>query len=214
VLRSRLERLVDSAGAGAREGLQDAINHTDEILRIFEALLRIAAIDARTHRSAFADVDLSDVARNVAEIYEPLAEENDRKIVLEIGPDVHVHADRQLLAQALANLVDNALKHGAGPVTISLAREAATIRLTVSDRGPGVPPEERKRVLDRFYRGDRARATSGSGLGLALAASVVRLHGGTIELDDNAPGLRVEIVLPSDGVAPSLAPAIKSVVRT
>src|SRR4029079_6082115 len=110
VLRSRLERLVDSAGAGRREGLADGIKHTDEILRIFEALLRIAAIDARTHRSAFADVDLSDVARNVAEIYEPLAEENDRKIVLEIGPDVHVHADRQLLAQALANLVDNALK--------------------------------------------------------------------------------------------------------
>lgn len=197
VLRGRLERLAAApAETGGQAELQAALAQTDEILRIFEALLRISAIDTRPHRDAFVAVDLADVVRNIAEIYEPLAEEAGRRLQIDTPVSLAIRGDRQLLAQALANMVDNALKHGEGPVAIALAADDDGLRLSVSDRGAGVPAAERRKVLERFYRGDRARSTPGSGLGLAMVDAVARLHEGKVELSDNAPGLIVTLDMP------------------
>ena len=198
-LRGRLERLVHAASADetVREGLQEALIDIDGILRTFESLLRIAAIDAGTQRKAFADFDLAEMMRSIAGIYEPLAEDAERPLTVQAPLNLSFHGDRQLLAQALANLVDNAVKHAAGPIAIAAEASEQAIRLSVTDRGPGVPAEERSRVVERFYRREPARATEGSGLGLALVAAVARLHGGRLELDDNVPGLRATLVLPA-----------------
>jgi signal transduction histidine kinase len=200
-LRGRLERLVPAAAADetVREGLQDALVDIDGILRTFESLLRIAAIDAGTQRKAFADFDLAEMMRSIAGIYEPLAEDAERPLTVQAPLNLSFHGDRQLLAQALANLVDNAVKHGAGPIIVAVEPGDQAVRLGVTDRGPGVPSEERSRVVERFYRREPARATEGSGLGLALVAAVARLHGGRLELEDNVPGLRATLVLPVGG---------------
>ncbi|QQS10689.1 MAG: HAMP domain-containing histidine kinase [Rhodospirillales bacterium] len=196
-LRGRLERLADGGEAGAsNDGLRDALADIDGILGTFESLLRIAAIDAGTRRTAFADVDVAGILRGVAEIYEPLAEAAGRVLAVDAPPVLTLRGDRQLLAQALANLLDNALKHGAGPIALSADADASTVTLSVSDRGAGIPPDERPRVVERFYRREAARATPGSGLGLSLVAAIARLHGGRLSLEDNAPGLRARLALP------------------
>jgi signal transduction histidine kinase len=142
---------------------------------------------------------------DVTDLYAPLAEEAGLHLVQRdpIGekpgaPGYRLHGDRDLLFQALANLLDNAIKHSksGGRVTLSLEASSDAFDLTVADQGPGIPAEEREKVLDRFYRLEASRTTKGSGLGLALAAAVARLHDGRIRLDDNGPGLKATIVLP------------------
>lgn len=164
------------------------------IVSTFEALLRIAQIEGGGPRARFAPVDLGALATTMAELYDPAAEESGHHLRVTLTAPATVQGDRTLLGQLIANLIENALRHSPAGGTVSLAVEGA--RLTLADTGPGIPPEEREAVLRRLYRLDRSRSTPGSGLGLSLVEAVVKLHGGTLALQDNAPGLRVVIDLP------------------
>jgi signal transduction histidine kinase len=147
----------------------------------------------------------------VAELYEPVAEERGIELRAQTAAPIFVRADRQLLGQAIANLIDNAIKYGAPDlsggngsrpeVEVSARVKGPTAEIVVTDRGPGVRDSERERVLDRFVRLEASRSEPGSGLGLSLVAAVARLHGGSLRLEDNAPGLRVVLTLPVEGEA-------------
>ena len=189
----RLSVLLEQAAARAPEldELEKARAEAAGIVATFHALLRIAQIEGGSPRARFAPVDLGALARTMAELYEPAAEENGRRLILAIRDAGRVQGDRTLLGQVLANLIENALRHGAGPVELTV--EGATI--TVADHGPGIPETEREAVLRRLYRLDRSRSTAGNGLGLAMVDAVVKLHGGKLELGDNAPGLKVIVKL-------------------
>ncbi len=169
----------------------------DDVLRMFAALTRISQIETVNRIAAFQGVDLVEISEAVAELYDAAAEERsvDLKVVGQ-GP-LPIVGDRDLLFDALANLVDNALKHGGdgGAVTIRLDRDEETVAVSVSDNGPGIPPEEHGNVFRRFYRLENSRHTPGNGLGLSLVAAVARLHNSRAEISDNAPGLRIEMRL-------------------
>ncbi|MDZ4737466.1 MAG: HAMP domain-containing sensor histidine kinase [Rhodospirillaceae bacterium] len=198
-LRNRLEELGaghTSSGA-SRAAIEAAIGEADQVLATFRALLSIADAESGAALAERGRVDLSRVAADAAELYEALAEEQGIAIERAIEPDLFVGGNRQLLFQAIANLLDNALKHGNGPVRLSLSRTGNEVLLSIGDRGAGIPEFERPRVLERFVRLDSSRSTSGTGLGLSLAAAIVRLHGGRLVLDDNRPGLLVSITLPA-----------------
>ncbi|MFZ4534043.1 MAG: sensor histidine kinase, partial [Alsobacter sp.] len=165
--------------------------------------------EAGSSRDGMADFDLSEVVRDMVELYEPVAEEAGVPLRLDVPATLPVHGSRELIGQALANLVDNAIKHapraGAddGPVAnapellVKAAVHGDRVEIVVADRGPGIPEADRGRVLDRFVRLEGARSRPGFGLGLSLAAAVARLHGGTLRLEDNAPGLRAILALPA-----------------
>jgi signal transduction histidine kinase len=177
----------------------EAIEEADRLLATFGALLRIARIESGERgRAAFADVDLTSLIDDVAELYRPLIEEKGSRLSLHNAPSVVVQGDRDMLFQAVANLVDNAIKHapGGGRIEISLAPKDGGAAIVVADDGPGVPPEEREKVRERFYRLDRSRTTPGAGLGLSLVSAVVARHGGELRLEDNEPGLRAVLTLP------------------
>jgi signal transduction histidine kinase len=164
----------------------------------------IARVEAGSPHGATTEVDASAIAHDVAELYEPVADETGIDLVVEAPEPILIKASRELLSQALANLVDNAIKHGAPAegetrrlrIAISAEREGAALVLRVADNGPGVPAEDRERVLQRFVRLEKSRSQPGSGLGLSLVAAVARLHHGTIELGDGNPGLVVTMRLP------------------
>jgi signal transduction histidine kinase len=200
-MRGRLERAyqrpLDRAQYHALVG--DVIAELDAILQTFASLLRIAQIEARDRTSGFRSVDLSEIAREVVELFDPAAEENRVTLKHFVGEQVDMVGDRDLLFDALSNLVDNALKHGGrrGEVAVGVSTSAAGAVLAVTDQGPGIPADERKHVLQRFYRLERSRNTPGNGLGLSLVAAVAKLHGARIEMADNAPGLRIELRFPA-----------------
>ena len=214
-LRNRLEELqralaAEETGAGPiaddtrsqSHAAAAALRDADAILATFGALLRIARIEASARRESFAPVDLAAVVGDVAELYEPLAEDREQILTVELGEVGEAVGDRDLLFQAIANLVDNAIKYAppGGRVHLSLAGGAAAerdIRVTVSDSGPGVSPADRDRVFERFWRADDSRSTPGSGLGLSLVQAVARLHGASVELADNEPGLKISLRLPA-----------------
>ncbi|MBS0548618.1 MAG: HAMP domain-containing histidine kinase [Proteobacteria bacterium] len=191
-LRQRLEDAREHATTTAEyaAAADAAIAEADLLLETFSALLRIAQMEAGAQKSGFADVDLSDVARSVGEAYLPSAEDSQHTLRLAIEPGVTIQGDRQLLAQMLSNLVENALTHTPAGSTVSLTLGAGP-RIVVADNGPGIPEAERERVFDRFYRLDRSRTTAGSGLGLALVKAIATLHGLGVRIEDNAPGLRL-----------------------
>lgn len=199
-LRQRLEHARRTARTAEQwtMAVDGAIDDVDELLATFDALLRIAEVESGRRRAAFGTVDLSALADELVETYRPLAEESARPFEADVAPDVRVHGDRALLAQLLVNLIENALRHTppGTPVGLALRREDGEVTVTVWDHGPGIPPEERDKVRQRFYRLDRSRSTPGSGLGLALADAVARLHGGRLDLEDNRPGLRAVVHLP------------------
>jgi signal transduction histidine kinase len=166
------------------------------IASVFEALLQLAQVDTGSARARFAAVDLGALCRTLADVYEPAATDGGRTLMADVPADsVEVMGDRMLLGQLLANLLENTLRHTppGARVTLSLARQGNKVRLTVADDGPGIPPGERAKVLQRLYRLDRSRHTPGSGLGLSLVDAVARLHGAHLSLEDNDPGLRVVI---------------------
>jgi signal transduction histidine kinase len=171
------------------------IGDIDVVLRTFSALLRISQIESGNRNEAFRPIDLSETAGGVVELFDAAAEEHGGRIEFAGAPGVLVTADRDLLFDALANLVDNAIKYGgaAGHVTVAVAGDGTGPRVIVSDRGKGIPPDARERVLKRFYRLERDRGTPGSGLGLSLVAAVAQLHNAQLVLSDNSPGLRAEI---------------------
>lgn len=199
----RLRQQLEAAAARPRDPAADAVTldaslaELDGVLATFSALLRIARAEAGLKGSGFTDVDLSTMARDLADTYMAVAEEAGQVLQADIAPDVHVQGDGALLRQAIANLIENALTHG-GPGVVARLRlqHGDEPALVVSDNGPGVPAEEHARVLERFYRLDRSRNTPGTGLGLALVAAVAKLHGASLRLDDAAPGLRVMLAFP------------------
>jgi len=196
-LRWRLERL---AASDDPEGnlLEQAITDADGLLNTFHALLRIAEVESGS-RQRFTEVDLVDVVADVGELYEPVAASHEQSLTVDADERVSVRADRDLLFQALTNLVDNAVKYtpAGGTLTVGAHRTEDGAELIVADSGPGVPAEQREDVLQRFVRLEASRASPGSGLGLSLVAAVAHLHGGELRLEDNEPGLRVRLVLPA-----------------
>lgn len=200
-MRGRLEKA--SIGRRNAEGDQSLINAAiadlDDVLRMFSAVTRIAQIEAAANRAAaFRPVDLAEVADQVVELFDAAAEDKGGHIKVADGGAVVVSADRDLLFDAMANLVDNAIKHGreAGQVTVAIGRNDGGALITVADDGPGIPADEYQHVFRRFYRLERSRGTPGNGLGLSLVAAVARLHGARIDMFDNAPGLKVELHFP------------------
>jgi len=199
-LRSRLEELLVTRPPPEEVlgGIESAVADVDRVIGIFNALLRLAEIESCARRSGFVEVDLAKVAAEAAEFYQPLAELKGVKLSFESAGVQTVAGDPLLLAQAIGNLIDNALKfaplHGA--ITIAAARRhGGMVEIAVSDDGPGIPDAEKPRVSQRFYRGDASRGTPGVGLGLSLVEGVARLHGGALELADNRPGLRATLVV-------------------
>jgi signal transduction histidine kinase len=178
-----------------KEAFDQAIAETDEILATFGALLRIAQIEAGTRRAGFATVDLSAVFDTIVETYTAVAEDHGQTLSGRIAPGVSIRGDRELLTQLLANLVDNAIRHTPAGTMIEVLLDVDQHRPVgvVADTGLGVPADAREKVFRRFYRLDRSRTTTGSGLGLSLVAAVAELHGIAITLADNAPGLRVAL---------------------
>ena len=205
-----------------RETLERTIEEADGLIKTFNALLSIARLEAGAGGENRETLDVSALLRDVAELYEPVAEERGLVLKAEAEAPIYIRADRQLLGQAIANLIDNAIKygtngaaehHGEKPeVDVSAKAKGAMAEIVVTDRGPGVPASDRERVLDRFVRLEVSRSEPGSGLGLSLVAAVARLHGGSLRLEDNEPGLRVVLALPIEGealvsVAPPPGPA-------
>nr|WP_240046779.1 HAMP domain-containing sensor histidine kinase [Paracraurococcus ruber] len=189
----------DSLRAAVEQGIADL----DGISRIFQALLRIAEAEAGARRAAFAPLDLGALLADAAEIYEAAAEARGQRLLTDLPPDLDLVGDRDLLFQAVANLLDNAIKFTPPGGTVQLAAAAlpGAVLVSVADDGPGVSPEDRSHAGERFFRADRSRATPGSGLGLSLVRAVAHLHAGEIVLEDAVPdrvppGLRVTISLP------------------
>jgi signal transduction histidine kinase len=188
----------------SREGLTRAIDESDGLIRVFDALLMIARAETGNLATSLQRVAVDEVALGIAELYEPLAEEAGMPLRAEIEPGLAVMANRDLIGRALSNLIENALKYGRGDqpgvaqeIVLGARRNGGAIELSVADRGPGVPDADRERVLERFVRLDRSRAEPGFGLGLSLVGAVAQLHSGSVRLEDNAPGLRAVLVLPA-----------------
>ncbi len=205
--RSRLEDAVEHAAApdDLRAALNRAVADLDGVTTVFDALLRIAEIEAGTRRSAFADSDLAPMLRDLAELYSAPAEERGLALDFDAPERLPMHGDRDLIGQAVVNLLDNALKFSPpnGAVRLRAERLPFAVVLTVQDSGPGIPDCERGRATERFFRGEQARQTPGSGLGLALVEAVALLHGGKLVLEDAGPGLRAILTLPAPEVGKS-----------
>jgi signal transduction histidine kinase len=202
-LRSRLEvTLLKAQDAETyRAALHETVTEIENILATFNAILAIALAESGALRDEFEDLDLGHMLSDVAELYAPLAEESGSPLEVETAADLKTRGNRHLLSQALANLLDNAVKYGAGsgPIRVSAKREKDGLEIVVADSGPGIPAEQRGEVLKRFVRLEGSRSAPGSGLGLALVAAVAQLHGWELRLEDNDPGLR--IVLHGNGSA-------------
>ncbi|HEY7577694.1 MAG TPA: HAMP domain-containing sensor histidine kinase [Acetobacteraceae bacterium] len=191
--RARLEEaaLHGESAAELRAAIERAIADLDGIVAVFQALLRIAEIEAGSRRAAFASVDVAPLLADVAELYGAVAEEKGITISVHAPDRLPTHGDRELIQQAVANLLDNAVKFSTSGASVRLSAEAtpAGVEIVVADQGPGIPEAERQRAGERFFRGERARNTPGSGLGLALVQAVAQLHGGSLRLVDAAPGV-------------------------
>jgi len=204
-LRNRLET-VAAAEHPSRDDLADCVAQLDQVLATFNALLRIARVESGAYRSAFTTVDLVPIVRDVCELYQAAAEERHVTLRCQAATTVEVFGDRELLAQVLTNLVDNAVKYtpAGGLVRVDLTLRDDTAHLCVADSGPGISAADRDRVLQRFTRLDQARSQPGNGLGLALVNAVTLQHHGRLTLGDNAPGLVATLELPS--LAPPRSP--------
>ena len=207
-LRNRAEAALSADGGAAaqQEALEQMIADSDQLIRTFNALLMISRVEAGSSTAQMSDVDLSGLAQDASELYEPVAEEQGVKLTARIAPGISIRGNRELLAQALSNLIDNAIKYvGDAPapeIGVTLSRSGDEVRLTVTDNGPGVPANRREDVVKRFVRLDESRSKPGTGLGLSLVHAVAALHGGHLLLDDaqpeagDNPGLAATMVLP------------------
>jgi signal transduction histidine kinase len=228
-LRNRAEQALakSSDEADYRAALERTIEESDGLIRTFNALLMIARAESGQARDDMVDFDAAEVARGIQELYEPLAEDKGLKLVVNADSGL-LHGNRELISQALANLVENAIKYGAPAeeelkvlepvgaqaepdvaadrcVTVESRTVAGQVVLSVADHGPGVPEADRARAVERFVRLDSSRSQPGSGLGLSLASAVATLHGGELRLSDNHPGLVAALVLPARTLAPPTA---------
>lgn len=210
-LKTPLTRLRNQAETALRDGASDesrqmaletTIAESDRLIQTFNALLMIARAEAGAPSGALSDIDVSAIVADVAELYGPVAEDEGIVVVTAIDEAVHLNANRELIGQAMVNLLENAVKYakpqgeGEGRITVGLRRAAGRVLIEVADNGPGIAAEDRKRVLERFVRLEKSRSETGSGLGLSLVDAVTRLHGGTFRIEDNAPGVKAVIDLP------------------
>ncbi|MEQ8479995.1 MAG: HAMP domain-containing sensor histidine kinase [Hoeflea sp.] len=209
---TRLRNRAEAALAGGedadshKQALEQMIADSDQLIRTFNALLMISRVEAGSSTAQMSLVDLSGLARDAAELYEPLAEDAGVVLTADITPGLTITGNRELLAQSLSNLIDNAVKYvgdvAAPKITVSLVRSGEVFRLSVTDNGPGVPADRREDVVKRFVRLDESRSKPGTGLGLSLVQAVAALHGGRLELEDgstgadSSPGLAASMVLP------------------
>jgi signal transduction histidine kinase len=202
-LRSRLEELSLTRPSPEQTftELEAAVADVDRVIRLFNALLRLAEIDSGMRRSGFVPLDVAEVAANAVEFYQPAAELKSCSLTSTSNGTAPIRGDPVLLAQALGNLIDNAIKYTpeGGSIRVDVRRGPShSVGVTVSDSGPGIPDSDRTKVIERFYRGDASRATPGVGLGLSLVDAVARLHGSSLRFEDNDPGLRVVMMLRQD----------------
>jgi signal transduction histidine kinase len=210
-LKTPLTRLRNQAESALRDGADDqarqqaletTIAESDRLIKTFNALLMIARAEAGAPSGALTDVDVSAVVSDLAELYGPVAEDEGIGVQTAIELGVRLRANRELIGQAMVNLLENAVKYakptgaGEGRITISLRRANGRVLIEVADNGPGIPEQDRKRVLERFVGLETSRSEPGSGLGLSLVDAVARLHGGGFRIEDNAPGVRAVIDLP------------------
>lgn len=205
-LRNRAEEALRNANQSSdyRIALEKMLEESDQLIRIFNALLMIARLEAGTERGDHVLFDLAASARDVAELYEPVAEEAGVDLVVETSGEVLVSGSRELMGQALANLIDNALKYGSpqeqgqrARVQVRVQRVGDKVEASVADQGSGIPAADRERVFGRFVRLEGSRSRPGSGLGLSLVAAVAGLHNGMVKIEDNEPGLRIVVVIPA-----------------
>src|SRR3954454_7776214 len=213
-LRNRAEEALAKSGSEAdyRAALERTIEESDGLIRTFNALLMIARAESGQARGNMDDFDAADVANGIHELYEPLAEDDGMTLRVKAAP-APLHGNRELISQALANLVENAIKYGkptpalqplgadavTGPreILIEARREGGSVLLSVTDHGPGIPEGDRKHAIERFVRLEASRTLPGSGLGLSLASAVATLHGGELRLGDSHPGLTATLVIPA-----------------
>jgi signal transduction histidine kinase len=200
-LRARLESVLRSrpGDGAAMDEVEKAVADTDRLIGVFNALLRLADVKSGVRRSGFRDLDPAQVAAEVFELYEPAAEAKGIKLSLAAPHGYSVYGDPHLLSQALANLIDNAIKFTESGGMIELHLRAAVpgqLEMAVADDGPGIPDSEKSRVIEKFQRGKGQETKPGSGLGLSLVDAIARLHGGTFSLADNHPGLIASLSLP------------------
>jgi signal transduction histidine kinase len=221
-LRNRAEAaLRDPDGPHTyRDGLVKTIEEADELIKTFNSILLIARLEAGAIAESMAPLDPAAIIGDIAELYEPVAEEHGLALNVHAQDGLRLRANRELVSQAVANLVDNAIKYSErearGPlnaatrpeISITMARAGEAVEVTVADRGPGIAPQDRERALQRFVRLEKSRSQPGSGLGLSLVAAVARLHGGSVRLEDNHPGLRAVLSLPLRGGDPSMVAAL------
>ncbi|WP_394658142.1 ATP-binding protein [uncultured Novosphingobium sp.] len=201
-LRNELSSLENRAdGDPLQEAIAQAREQVDDLLGMFAAMLRIAEIESGSRRAGFTTVDLNALVESVVETVAPLARERDQQIAVAMPDALALGGDRQLLAQALINLCENAVRHTppGTSIRISADRRSTEITLTVADNGPGIPEDQRTVVMQRFGRTEHGRRQSGHGLGLPLVNAIVRLHRGTMKLTDGDPGLSIVITLPIQG---------------
>jgi signal transduction histidine kinase len=208
-LRNKATDALDSGDEVSRRGaLEGIIAESDQLIRTFNALLMISRVEAGSIAAEMSDVDVSAIAEDSAELYEPVAEEEGFSLTAQIEPDLSLQGNRELIGQALSNLIDNAMKYasvkdGDKKLVIRLSRHGDDILLAVADNGPGVPADKRAEVVKRFVRLDESRSKPGTGLGLSLVEAVMELHGGKLALSDTdpenvaAPGLTVSMVFPA-----------------
>ena len=207
-LRNRAEEALAQSGSEPdyRNALERTIEESDALIGTFNALLLIARAESGQARGDMTDFDAAEVANGLQELYEPLAEDAGLTLTVQAEP-VTLHGNRELVSQALANLLENAIKYGkpsgpkqdGGDIRIECRGTHDTVDLTVADRGPGIPEADRERAVERFVRLEASRTQPGSGLGLSLASAVATLHGGELRLSDNNPGLCATLVLPRRG---------------
>ncbi len=217
---ARLRQNLETAKVGARSveefrsSTDAAIAETDALLKTFSALLRIAQIESGSRKAGFARVDVSELFELVALTFAAVAEDQGHELVSDIQGGITLSGDRELLLQLATNLVENAIRHTPSGTKIEfrLRKEMDEVIATVVDNGPGIPEEERGKVLRRFYRLEASRTTPGSGLGLALVAAIAELHGARLGLLDHAPGLIVEVRFPA--ATRLVAQPLKSAART
>jgi Signal transduction histidine kinase len=204
-LRNQAEAaLRDKASPEAREkALETVIAESDRLIQTFNALLMIARVEAGAPSGALSVVDVSEIVADVTELYGPVAEDEGIAVESAIEEGITLRANRELIGQAMVNLLENAIKYakpedgGKGRISVRLGRERGRVLIAVADNGPGIPEADRKRVLERFVRLEKSRSEPGSGLGLALVNAVARLHGGSFRIEDNGPGVRAVLELPA-----------------
>jgi signal transduction histidine kinase len=216
-LKTPLNRLRNAAeaalrdprgGEAYREGLENTIERADDLIKTFNALLLIARLEAGPLEESIETFDLGRFVEDVSDLYTPAAEEAGFALSIETQSGVFVRANRQLIGQAVANLIDNAIKYSRGGepgsvITVRAYRVDDRAAISVGDHGPGISPDDRERALRRFVRLEASRTKPGTGLGLSLVAAVARLHHGEIRLEDNQPGLKVVMLLSGACLVPT-----------